>query len=641
MLKKIIKIKNVGLLRDAKWTATEFAQATLIYAENGRGKSTLAKILYCSSIGSNDITKTIDSSDSPEVELLFDDNKVVKLSNSEWADIYPNIVVFDEHFIDKNIYSGMTVEGKHRTGLFEFILGEKAVEIKIKINELTDEISILTKEIKNIEEKLKYLHKDVPLSNFIKLPNIQNVDDEIASHHTLIELANKIEKLKNLSIPKLLGIINIIDLDNFFLILKKDIVVIEKSAEQQVLSHVCLYQPKDIKGWLSQGQQFTIEEDCPFCGQSLKGVALISAYKSYFNKEYLQLKNEVNTLLSQSEKELDVSIIDTFFKDVEHNKNIADTWSVHINKEWNFDVNRNEIEASLCSIKELLLPLINKKKCQPLDIIVFTDEKEKSQFLLDKIYSTAIDYNKSIKSFIDDIDNFKSSLDDINIIESNRNIKELELCKLRHDSDVEKLIISLEEKKKLKNKNTKYKDEEKDKLNIELGSILQKYSDRINELIGKFGGNFTISEFKHDYMSAGNPRSNYKITLNGKSIKLDKAFSTALSAGDKRTLAFSFFVAHLEDDSDISEKIIVVDDPICSLDRGRRNHTKRILCDISKKSKQIIIMGHDPYFLRDIHDDLVDKKKYNIETLIIRLNRINNKYSDFSRIEDINHECKS
>jgi len=55
----------------------------------------------------------------------------------------------------------------------------------------------------------------------------------------------------------------------------------------------------------------------------------------------------------------------------------------------------------------------------------------------------------------------------------------------------------------------------------------------------------------------------------------------------------------------------------------------------------MIIMGHDPYFLRDIHDELIDKKKYNIETLVIRLNRIDNKYSDFSRIEDINHECKS
>jgi len=193
MLEKIIKIKNIGLLHDAKWTFPKFAKATLIYAENGRGKSTLAKILYCSSIGSNDFTQTIDSSDYPEVELLFD-GKPIKLSNNKWLDTYPNIVVFDEHFIDKNIYSGMAVEGKHRTSLFEFILGEKAVEIKININQLTDEISSLTRDITGIEKQLKYFHTDISLSSFILLPNIQNVDNEIAKQHRLIELSNNSEK---------------------------------------------------------------------------------------------------------------------------------------------------------------------------------------------------------------------------------------------------------------------------------------------------------------------------------------------------------------------------------------------------------------------------------------------------------------
>ena len=45
MLKKIINIKNTGLFKDASCTSPAFDQATLIYAENGRGKSTLASIL--------------------------------------------------------------------------------------------------------------------------------------------------------------------------------------------------------------------------------------------------------------------------------------------------------------------------------------------------------------------------------------------------------------------------------------------------------------------------------------------------------------------------------------------------------------------------------------------------------------------
>ncbi|NJL55845.1 AAA family ATPase [bacterium] len=51
MLKKILHIKNLGLFNNATCTSTPFAKATLIYAENGRGKSTLASILRSCSTG--------------------------------------------------------------------------------------------------------------------------------------------------------------------------------------------------------------------------------------------------------------------------------------------------------------------------------------------------------------------------------------------------------------------------------------------------------------------------------------------------------------------------------------------------------------------------------------------------------------
>lgn len=46
MIKKILKIKNVGLLQDATLNgAVELATVTAIYAENGRGKSTFAAVM--------------------------------------------------------------------------------------------------------------------------------------------------------------------------------------------------------------------------------------------------------------------------------------------------------------------------------------------------------------------------------------------------------------------------------------------------------------------------------------------------------------------------------------------------------------------------------------------------------------------
>jgi wobble nucleotide-excising tRNase len=68
MLKRIQQVKGVGLLHDANGGAHTFDKATLIYAENGRGKTTLAGILRSCSTG--DATpinkrKTLDGTNPP------------------------------------------------------------------------------------------------------------------------------------------------------------------------------------------------------------------------------------------------------------------------------------------------------------------------------------------------------------------------------------------------------------------------------------------------------------------------------------------------------------------------------------------------------------------------------------------------
>jgi wobble nucleotide-excising tRNase len=45
MIRKILKLKNVGLFQDTTPHGTaDLAQVTAIYADNGRGKSTLATV---------------------------------------------------------------------------------------------------------------------------------------------------------------------------------------------------------------------------------------------------------------------------------------------------------------------------------------------------------------------------------------------------------------------------------------------------------------------------------------------------------------------------------------------------------------------------------------------------------------------
>lgn len=632
MLNKIIEIKNVGLFHDAKWM--DFKKATLIFAENGRGKSTLSNLFYCLANENNQILKTIDSNELPQISLLLN-GKRINFSNNAWSESYPNIVIFDEHFINNNIYSGMKIEGTHRTNLLEFIIGEQAVSIKNGLDTLTKEIQELTSEISGLEKQLKIHHNDVSLESFINLPKTDNVEQEISNRQTKIQQARNVEKIKSFPIPIHLQNTITLDLEYIGSLLNKDIVKIEQSAEEIVLKHIKNHD-HSIENWIEQGQKFIINKDCPLCGQSLDNSALIKHYNLYFNKEYEQLKNDVNQLFVKLEKLLDLSFLSRLESDTNSNDSKVIMWSTYIKSDAAFSFNHQEIESHLSKIKELLIPLIEIKKCQPLEKVDFSVIKTESQNLLDRINKSITSYNNSVDEFILSVNSYKESLEKYREQSLAGEINRLQLSELRHRNDIDDLITFRSNKQDEKRTKEELKKQEKEKLKNELSQYLNTYTEEINRLLNNFGTNFTISEFKHDYMSGGKPRIDYKITLRGNAVKLD-TLSTALSAGDKRTLAFAMFIVRLNRDSERSNKIIVIDDPICSLDMGRRNSTKRILCNIAKQSEQVIILGHDAYFLRDIHDDL---EKNNIEASSVKISRGNNGYSKFESA-NFNEKCHS
>src|SRR4051794_40856735 len=98
MIKKVLTLKNVGLLENACATgAVELGEVTLVYAENGRGKSTFAGVLRSAQLGDAgrlNARRTIDSASPPEVDLLLGTGAHVQLSANRWTRSLPDIAVF-------------------------------------------------------------------------------------------------------------------------------------------------------------------------------------------------------------------------------------------------------------------------------------------------------------------------------------------------------------------------------------------------------------------------------------------------------------------------------------------------------------------------------------------------------------------
>ena len=46
---------------------------------------------------------------------------------------------------------------------------------------------------------------------------------------------------------------------------------------------------------------------------------------------------------------------------------------------------------------------------------------------------------------------------------------------------------------------------------------------------------------------------------------------------------------------------------MCSLDLNRKQHTRTVLKQIFTEAEQLVVMAHDPYFIRDLWDALTPR----------------------------------
>ena len=81
------------------------------------------------------------------------------------------------------------------------------------------------------------------------------------------------------------------------------------------------------------------------------------------------------------------------------------------------------------------------------------------------------------------------------------------------------------------------------------------------------------------------------------------SFHNTLGAGDRNTLALAFFFASLDQDPDLAQKIVVIDDPMTSLDEHRALKTIQEMRKLYTQVSQMIVLSHSKRFLCDLWED--------------------------------------
>ena len=642
MIERISDVQGIGLLNQANGKPYTLKKSTFLYADNGRGKSTLASIFQSLSTGDASAIlsrKTVDGTVAQRVSLQFNSGHKVEFDKGKWSELRPEIHVFDVGFIDRNVYSGGSVNTDHRKNLLEFALGEPAVAARQKVTETSVKAKEATDKLQILITQISGYHDGITLSQFETLTLIEDVDKKIEDLTKRLITAQNVEKVLLKPIPNLVELPSL-DIEQLFSTLSLSLKDVHKDAEQVVKEHITKLSKPNAEIWLSQGQSLSDDATCPYCDQDIASNNLIKAYQTHFNKAYNDLKAKVSGLSDSVLANISLKALENISTEISNSSKLSISWAEHLEIQ-GITFEKANSENALVELQQLLINLTSSKELSPTDEFGNEEQKQQALKLWELVLIPIRNTNEQIKAAIDLIKVCKEKLQSENVVNINQELLTLNLSKIRHQEPVVGLFKQVIEARAASKSAETAKKTARETLDSLMASTLNKYETVINQLLQKFGAAFTIKGMSANFRGAA-PRSEYGLLLRGKDVALEgtsPSFSTALSEGDKRTLAFSFFLASVFADPNIAKKTILIDDPMCSLDLNRRHQTRVVLKKLNEISEQLIVFAHDPYFLRDLRDFFLRKDK-TLPLSCFQLIASTDEYSDFGSI-DLDKECES
>ena len=643
MLERFSEIQGIGLLHEVNGKALACRKATLIYGDNGRGKSTLASVLR--SLSTNDpeaITRrqTVDGTLPPKVSLQFSNGRQVTFRSGAWSDSRPKLLVFDSDFIERNVHSGGSVSTDHRKNLLQFALGEPAVLAREAVEVATAAARTASERVQSASQRLLGYHVGMPQAVFEAISPVADADIQIAALQLRIAAAADIASTLAKPIPAKVPVPEL-RVEEAFQVLRLELRDLHADAEQAVRAHVSRLGNKPmLEGWLSQGQSFGDAAACPYCGQNTEKNDLIQAYQTHFDSAYRRLKEKVADLQRTISSSTNPALLERFDSGVKVAATIGSIWSDRVQSA-PIMFSPSGAETGLSTIRELLSNLVSSKLSSPTEAFGTQADISKIEELWREVTAPMHIANAAIEATAARIAAYKDGLAKTDAAALARQIGQLKAAKRRHDPAVDDLFKELAAAREASVSAEKTKLSQREALDALMIATLQTYEKAINSLLTRFGAAFRIEGMAANFRGLV-PRSEYGLLLRGRPVALegaDPSFSTALSEGDRRTLAFAFFVASALDDPTLGSKTVVIDDPMCSLDLNRKHTTKTVLRQLHSKADQLIVLAHDPFFIRDVRDTFL-KENPLAPLSVFGLRLAQGGYSEFAAF-DLDRECES
>ena len=597
-----IDIRGVASYDENGAEIQNLKKMNFFFGANGTGKSTIARYLYNFTLGEGEK----DCSFSESKQNGFDTAKEI-------------IKVFDADYVSRNFYNSNSLDGIFSLNETNEVIDEKISIIESDIKRIDSEEKDYGEKKKKLDDELKQKYKDTyervfEYRNEFKFATspeakIKYGGDKKAFYRelsekqysyvkTFVQLSSDYKSIFDSNLKQITRNVDIEIINNLLsaetalnTLLNKIITGKEDVPIKQLIDRL------NNRSWVEQGQEYVklSEGKCPFCQQDLTE-DFKRQLELVFDEEYQNSINEIKHLKMQYG-----AIADELIRNIKSLLQEYDENHIVLNF-------MNKVEAAIknnLEIIDLKLSAPNEKKqlqsvsALQADITDINQRIRENNDIVSNIKSRINQYNEDVLCYLaekakDDISQFNSTKTNIE--------KQKQECEAKISSLKTEIIAKTGELETLRQQTVNTKDA----------------VGRINRLLKTAG----FDNFYIDEISFENNISKYRILRN--SDDKNSAFNS-LSEGEKNFIAFLYFyqqcLGYSKDESTL-KKIIVIDDPVSSMDsqvlffvnsliqklvKYKYDKTIQTLNDKKYKSEfsnenlsQVFILTHNIYFFKEV-----------------------------------------
>ncbi len=605
------KIKGHKIFKDFAWQSNldDFSEKNVIYGWNGSGKTTLSNIFRAMEKKQN-ITEG-------EVTIAIGNTSI---SGSTFASSQlPKIRVFNRDFVENSVFKVVEL-GKPTTSEAIYVLGEDSAEkqkqlegYKAQLQSLNQQLTqhqktksnsdsaadgIATdtaKTIKDVIQKDSYINYDKRRFKTTFQAIKQNYKESILNEQSLTENTSKMNAKQGETVSNI--VFTPPDLNQIAL---KTNELLSASITSQVIDS--LQQDTELSAWVEQGLGLVKTRNtstCFFCEQVLPPNR-IPSLEAHYNDAYTSFKNRLTTFIQE---------VSGYISQITQAKAaFIDPARFYEHLQGSYKQSKAQCDTELQKMEVWLSACKRQLEAKATNLFQsFVFQQEIPVFNWQGYASIANcvrSHNQETTGFLASVTNARKAIEHHHVAGKCEEYN----SHCQSAAEAQKQITNITQQ--ITTLNNSIISLEKDIVSH------REPAESLNESLKKY---LPYCELKFD------------IKDNGYVIKRGDQVAKDLSEGEKTTIAFLYFLQSLEDkDFKIAEGIVVIDDPVSSLDSNCLHQTFSLLKNRLSDCKQLFIMTHNFYFYRNVKEWT---KHYKAKAKKYFLNTLKNNTGRYSTIE--------